>query len=30
MPTNDDTNAAGNGKYYPQQRVLTLGMNLQF
>ncbi|NML39748.1 TonB-dependent receptor [Chitinophaga sp. G-6-1-13] len=30
MPTNDATNAAGNGKYYPQQRVLTLGMNLQF
>ncbi|RBL90322.1 hypothetical protein DF182_28055 [Chitinophaga flava] len=30
MPTNDGTNAAGNGKYYPQQRVLTLGLNLQF
>lgn len=30
MPSNDDTNFAGNGKYYPQQRVLTLGLNLQF
>lgn len=30
IPTNDDTNYAGNGKYYPQQRVLTLGLNLQF
>jgi TonB-linked SusC/RagA family outer membrane protein len=30
MPSNDGTNYAGNGKYYPQQRVLTLGLNLQF
>ncbi|MBC9932986.1 TonB-dependent receptor [Chitinophaga qingshengii] len=29
-PTNDDSNAGGTGKYYPQQKVLTFGMNLQF
>jgi len=30
MPSDDGTNYAGNGNYYPQQRVLTLGLNLQF